>query len=193
MDLLEFAKKVRELKDLKRTGWVEKGVRDPESVADHSFMLAVLAYVYSKKLGLDADKAVKMALLHDICEVYSGDIPDKIRDEDQPVPDSEKREIEREGLKKLTSLLPEDFSSEIYDLWKEFEARETKEAKLVKDLDKLEMCMQALDYSKNYENLEEFFEDGRLNIKTPEIKKLFEKIYGDFRKKSSDYLTSRNK
>ena len=184
MDLLEFAKKVRELKDLKRTGWVQKGVRDPESVADHSFMLAVLAYVYSKEQGLDVDKAVKMALLHDICEVYCGDIADKIRDEDQSVPDSRKRELEREGLKKLISLLPDDFASEIYDLWEEFEKRETKEAKLVKDLDKLEMCLQAKDYSEKHENLEEFFEDGNLNIKTPEVRKIFEKIYGDFRKKS---------
>jgi 5'-deoxynucleotidase YfbR-like HD superfamily hydrolase len=185
MDLLEFAKKVRALKELKRSGWVEKGVRDPESVADHSFMLAVLSYVYSKKFGLDVDKAVKMALIHDICEVYSGDIPDKIRDEDQPVPDSRKKELEREGLEKLISLLPGDFSGEIYDLWKEFEKRETPEAKLVKDLDKLEMCMQAEEYAKrgSKEKFEEFFEDGNLNIKTPEIRKIFEKIYGEFRKK----------
>jgi putative hydrolase of HD superfamily len=183
MDLLEFAEKVRTLKGLKRTGWVEKGVRDPESVADHSFMLAILAYVYSKKFGLDTDKCVKMALLHDVCEVYSGDIPDKVRDEDQPVPDSEKKRIEERGLKKLISPLPEDFSSEIYDLWKEFEKRETPEAKLVKDLDKLEMCMQAEEYSKKYKNMEEFFEDGNLNIKTPEIRKVFERIYGEFRKK----------
>ncbi|MEE9323663.1 MAG: HD domain-containing protein [Candidatus Aenigmarchaeota archaeon] len=181
MNLLEFTKKVRELKEIKRTGWVEKGVRDPESVADHSFMLAVLAYLYSKKLGLDTDRCVKMALLHDICEAYSGDIPDKIRDEDQPVPDSEKKKLEEQGLEKLISLLPEDFAKEIHGLWKEFEARETKEAKLVKDLDKLEMCMQALEYSKKYKNMEEFFEDGNLNIKTPEIRKLFEKIDGEFR------------
>lgn len=183
MDLLDFAKMVRGLKDLKRTGWVEKGIKDPESVADHSFMLAILAYVYSKKFGLDTDKCVKMALLHDICEVYSGDIPDKIRDEDQLVPDSEKKKLEEQGLKKLISLLPGDFSGEIYGLWEEFEKRETPEAKLVKDLDKLEMCLQAKDYSEKYENLEEFFEDGNLNIKTPEIRKIFEKIYGEFRKK----------
>jgi len=181
MDILEFAKKVRTLKELKRTGWVLKGIKDPESVADHSFMIAVLAYVYSKKLGLDSDKAVKMALTHDICEVYSGDIADRIRDEDQIVPDSRKRELERQGLKKLIFLLPKDFANEIYSLWEEFEARETKEAKLVKDLDKLEMCMQAEEYSKKYENLEEFLEDGKLNIKTPEIRKIFEKIYREFR------------
>ena len=153
-------------------------------MADHSFMLAVLAYIYSKKFGLDTDKCVKIALTHDICEVYSGDIPDKVRDEDQPVPDSRKRELEREGTKKIISLLPEDFASEIYGLWEEFETRETPEAKLVKDLDKLEMCMQAKEYSEKYRNMEEFFEDGNLNIKTPEMRKIFEKIYGEFRKKS---------
>jgi len=183
MNLLDFAKKVRELKDLKRTGWVQRGVRDPESVADHSFMLAILAYVYAKKFGLDSGKAVKMALIHDICEVYSGDIADRIRDEDQVVPDSRKRELERSGLEKIVSFLPKDLAKEIYDLWEDFEYRKSKEAEIVKDLDKFEMCLQAMEYSKKYKNLEEFFEDGRLNIKNPEIRKLFEKIYGEFQGK----------
>ncbi|NIO19288.1 MAG: HD domain-containing protein [Candidatus Aenigmarchaeota archaeon] len=182
MDLLDFVKKVSGLKDLKRTGWVQRKIKDPESVADHSFMLAILAYVYSKKLGLDSDKAMKMALTHDICEVYSGDIADKIKDEDQVVPDSKKRELEREGLKKLISLLPEDFAKEIYDLWEDFEYRKSEEAKLVKDLDKFEMCLQALDYSKKYKDLKEFFEDGDLHIKTPEIRKVFERVYREFQK-----------
>lgn len=183
MNLLDFAKKVRELKDLKRTGWVQRKIKDPESVADHSFMLAILAYIYSKKLGLDSGKAVKMALIHDICETYSGDIADRIRDEDQIVPDSRKRELEREGLKKLVSLLPEDFAKEIYDLWEDFEYRKSREANLVKDLDKFEMCLQALDYSKKNKNLEEFFRDGDFEIKTPEIRKVFERIYRDFKGK----------
>jgi putative hydrolase of HD superfamily len=183
MDLLEFARKVRELKDLKRTGWVDRGVRDPESVADHSFTLAILAYVYSKKLGLDSDKAVRMALIHDICEVYSGDIANRVRDEDQIVPDSKKRELEREGTKKIVSLLPNDLAKEIFSLWEDFEYGKSEEARLVKDLDKLEMCIQAREYSKKYRNLEEFFEDGKLHIKTPEIRKAFERVYREFQKR----------
>ncbi len=183
MELLDFARKVRELKELKRTGWVQRNIENPESVADHSFMLAILAYVYSEKLGLDSEKAVKMALVHDICEVYSGDIADRVRDEDQVVPDLQKRELERQGLKKLVSLLPEDLAKEIYELWEEFEYRKSEEAKLVKDLDKLEMCLQALEYSKKYKNLEEFFEDGKLHIKTPEIRKVFERVYAEFLKR----------
>jgi len=183
MDLLDFAKKVRELKDLKRTGWVQRGVSDPESVADHSFMLAILAYVYSKKMGLDSEKAVKMALIHDICEAYCGDIADRLRDEDQVVPDSKKSEMEREGMKKIVSFLPGDLASEIQDLWEDFENRKSKESELVKDLDKLDMCMQAKEYSKKLEKsrLEEFFEVAERDIKTPEIRKVFEKIFREFK------------
>lgn len=182
MDFMRFAGKVRELKDLKRTGWLDKGVRDPESVADHSFMLALLAYIYSRKLGLDTDKAVRMALLHDICEAYSGDIADRIRDEDQDVPDSGKKRLEEEGLRKLVSFLPEDFANEIFSLWEEFEKRESPEARLVKDLDKLEMCMQALVYSgrEGKDKFLEFFEDGKANIKTTEIREAFRKVEADF-------------
>ena len=125
-----------------------------------------------------------MALIHGMCEVYSGDIADRLRDEDQVVPDSKKRELEREGLEKLISLLPGDMAKEIQYLWEDFENRKSGEAKLVEDLDKLEMCMQALDYSKKVEKgkLEEFFDFSEREIKTPRIKKLFEKIYREFKK-----------
>jgi 5'-deoxynucleotidase YfbR-like HD superfamily hydrolase len=183
MDLLEFAEKVRELKNIKRTGWIIKGVKEPESVADHSFMLAVLAYVYSKKLGLDAGKAVKMALIHDMCEACCGDIPDIVRDEDRTVPVAKKKELEAKGMKKMLALLPEETSNEMRVLWKEFDERKTKEAKLVRDLDKLDMCMQALQYAKKHGSAKfaEFFEDGKLNIKTQEIKAVFGKIHSEYR------------
>jgi putative hydrolase of HD superfamily len=184
--LMEFAAKVAELKRLKRTGWVIKGVKAPESVADHSFMLAVLAYVYSKNLGLDSDKCVRMALLHDICEVYAGDIPNRVRKKDKPMPDGMKRKLEKDGLEKIIATLPEGLADEIREFWNEFEAGKSREAELVKDLDKLEMCMQALAYAKAEKNAKarnkfaEFFEDGRLNIKTPEMKRLFRRLYAEF-------------
>ena len=185
-DVLEFAKKVSELKKLKRTGWVIKGVKDPESVADHSFMLSVLAYVCSKELGLETDKCVRMALVHDMCEVYSGDIPNRMRKKDKPMPDGMKRKLEEAGLKRITAALPEGLADEIRGLWKELEARESGEARLVKDLDKLEMCMQALEYAKaakakDRKKFAEFFEDGKLNIKTPEMKRIFSKMHAEFK------------
>jgi putative hydrolase of HD superfamily len=182
MNILDFFKKVMKLKYLKRTGWIQSKIENPESVADHSFMLAILVLIYSKKFNLDVDKCVKLALIHDLCETYSGDIADKIRDEDQVVPDKVKRELERKGLKRLISFLPKDIAKEVYSLWEEFEFRKSKEGNLVKDLDKFEMCLQALDYLKKFgKNLDEFFEDGRRNIRTREIRKEFEKVYKEYK------------
>jgi len=181
-----FFEKVRELKKLHRTGWVIKGVKAPESIADHSFMLAVLAYAYSMELRLDTDKCVKMALMHDLCEAYSGDIPNRMRAKDKPMPDSAKRRLEEDGMKRMTSLLPEGPAGEMRKLWKEFLAGRSREARLVKDLDKLEMCMQALEYAKTAKakarkKFAEFFEDGSLSIKTPHVRKAFVQVYGEFK------------
>ncbi len=184
MDFFDFLEEARKLKRLKRTGWVLKGVKAPESVADHSFMLAVLAYLYSKNLHLDTDKCVKIALVHDIGEAFSGDIPDRVRDEERSVPLARKRAWKREGMERMLSLLPAAEAKEVRGLWEEFTERKTKEAQLVKDLDKLEMCMQALEYAradKNKNKFAEFFEDGRKNIKTPEIRRIFEKVRADFK------------
>jgi putative hydrolase of HD superfamily len=179
-----FLDKARELKRLKRTGWVLKGVASPESVADHSFMLAVMSYFYAKKLHLDADKCVKMALMHDLGEAFSGDIPDRAHDSERTMPREEKRKREAEGMRKTLALLPATEAKEMRGLWEEFVARKTKEAQLVKDLDKLEMCMQALEYAgkdKNKKKFAEFFEDGEQNITTPEIRAAFSKVRDDFK------------
>ncbi|MCX6817261.1 MAG: HD domain-containing protein [Candidatus Aenigmarchaeota archaeon] len=176
--------KARELKRLKRTGWVLKNVAAPESVADHSFMLAVMSYLYAKKLNLNADRCVKMALVHDLGEAFSGDIPDRINDRDRTMPREEKRKREAAGMRKTLSRLPLAQAKEMRGLWKEFVARKTKEAQLVKDLDKLEMCMQALEYArkdKNKKKFAEFFEDGEQNIATPEIRAAFSKVRADFK------------
>ena len=54
------------LKKTKRTGWIRAGVVNPESVADHSFRMAFLALILGKDMGVDTQKAVCMALVHDI-------------------------------------------------------------------------------------------------------------------------------
>jgi len=182
MDLLVFAEKVRMLKSVKRTGWALKGVKEPDSVAGHSFSLALLAFVYSRKFGLDADKAVRLALVHDLCEVYTGDITTRLDEKDQAFSNSEKRQKETDALEKLAALLPGDMRGEIKALWQEFEARSTREAKLVKDLDRLEMSLEALHHARMGEgNLQEFFDVAARDIRTPEIRKIFLKIYEEFK------------
>lgn len=177
MDLTGFFRQMIKLKEVRRKGWVIRDVKGPESVADHSFILSFLCYVYGRKLGLDAMKCLKMGMIHDICEVHTGDIIYGIREEDREMSLEEKREKEREGFERIVSLLPGEVSKEFRDLYQEFEQGKTKESRLVKDLDKLEMCMQAAEYSgKGYRGLERFFEDGDRKIRNPEIRKAFRSV-----------------
>ena len=182
MEIIPFFKKIPELKELKRTGWRMEGI-DGESVADHSFSLALMALVYSRRLGLDSGKCTRMALIHDLCEVYSKDIPRRSESGEWQQDAAWKLKAEEEGMKKVLGLLPPGLSKELGSLWNEYNERKTPEAKLVRDLDRLECCMQALHYARQGKgrDLSHFFEDGDRDIKTPEIRKAFGKLSGDFR------------
>ena len=73
--LNKFASRVAKLKEVKRTGWTYyKEIKDVESVADHSYRMAMLCMAFSKFAEVDVSKCVKMALMHDLAEAVVGDI-----------------------------------------------------------------------------------------------------------------------
>lgn len=72
-DLITFFVEVGKLKKMKRRGWVIRGVKDPETIAEHTFRMALMAWVFGKRKRLDIQQILKMALIHDLCEVYAGD------------------------------------------------------------------------------------------------------------------------
>ncbi len=74
MDIIRFFSKIRKLKEIERSGWVVSGVKKPESVADHSFGVALLVMLLGKNKNIDLEKALKMALIHDLGEAITGDI-----------------------------------------------------------------------------------------------------------------------
>ena len=74
MTIVELILKAEKLKGVKRTGWVRKGIPEAESVADHSFGVAILALLLSLPPEIDRDALIKMALLHDLGESVIGDI-----------------------------------------------------------------------------------------------------------------------
>lgn len=118
------------LKDATRHCFTPSG--RPESVAEHSWRMALMAYWVSDKFPeLDMDKVIKMALIHDLGECFTGDIPSFYK----TAADEEREENLLSGWVKS---LPEPFSSEMRELYAEMDARETKEAKLYKALDNLE-------------------------------------------------------
>lgn len=185
---IDFLLKALELKDEKRTGWELRNIEDPESVADHSWSTAFLTLVYGmKEENIDTDHAIKIALVHDLAEAETGDIATRAKDVDQGKSENEKNELEHHFFEKLTDTLGDD---NIRELWKEYEQKKTDEARFVKDMDKVELCLQALKYEikerydseeenenfQEYNNLDEFFATTKPRINTSTGKQLFQEI-----------------
>ncbi len=178
INYLNFFKTVGKSKRLLRTGWIREKVKDPESVAEHSFRTGMLAMVMADKMDypLDRNKLIKMALLHDLGELTTGDIVVErgiILDVEKR---DEKEKLEKEGIRKTFDLVGE---GDIYaGIFQEMITRDTAEAIFFWQIDKLEMVFQALEYEEEQgKNLEEFFLSvGLLHLKDPLFKKIFNQI-----------------
>jgi putative hydrolase of HD superfamily len=152
-NLIEY---ILKLKNIKRTGWISKAkILRPESVADHSYSLTALSMVFSDLLGLDTEKVMKMCIIHDLAESIIGDyMPNEISIE-------EKQIKEDNAMKIILSSFPDKIALLYSNMWKEYCLNQTKEAGLVKQLDKVEMFLQANQYLKNgysYESLSQFLQ-----------------------------------
>lgn len=189
--MIEMLLKTLDLKDEKRTGWELRNIEDPESVADHTWGTAFNVLIHAPE-GMNTEKALKMALIHDLGEVEAGDIPHRAVDVENEVTEEEKEEIETKAVEQLSKALGE----ELFDLWKEYEERETKEAQFVKDMDLIDMCLTALKYEKEnrydpqeknenfqeYDNLDEFFATSEPRINTLKGQQLFREIKDRYEK-----------
>ena len=151
--LNQLVHEVFKLKRKDRAGWIRHGIENPESVAEHSFGTAILALVLADKFGLNSNKTVKMALIHDLAEY---DVPDFTPFDN--ITSKEKFRLEKEAMENLCSNL--DNGEEILQLWYELENGETREARFVRRLDKLEMMFQAKEYAEEQpgKDLELFWE-----------------------------------
>lgn len=146
-EFARFMGHVGDLKKLERTGWVRSGIQNPESVADHSFRTTIMALVLADKAGVDQNKVVKMALVHELAESVVGDLTptDGVSAED-------KHHLEINAFKKLCADI--DNGDELLELFQEFEDNKTPEAQFVKSLDKLEMMFQAHEYGLEQPNID---------------------------------------
>ena len=189
MDAIEFLRQVNGLKTVKRTGWIVEGIKEPESVAEHSFGTALLVLVFGqKRKDINPDKAMKMALIHDLAESETGDIlvDWKVNNFFRPLLNSipgrhhgitgeEKHEIERKVMENLTEKI--ENGEELFNLWMEFEEGETKEAVFVRSLDKLEMLFQCIVYEKSQgTDLSHWILDKRNEIEDLQVREIFKEI-----------------
>lgn len=168
---IAFIEETERLKSVERTAWTSTGRR--ESTAEHSWRLALLAGLLAEnRRDLDLSKVYLMCLIHDVGEIYEGDISAAL----QPDAD-DKYEREYQAAKKLFSLLPEEVGKRMMEIWIEYNDNSTPEAKLVKALDKAETIIQH-NQGKNPEdfNYEFNLEYGKGYFKEDDILKLLRSI-----------------
>src|SRR5215207_3712950 len=134
--ILTFLRAAEGLKTVTRTGWTSTG--QPESVAEHSWRLALMAMLlYGRRPDIDLARLLKICLIHDLGEAIRGDVPAPAQKAG-----TDKANQERADLLQLTESLPLTLQEDIIELWDEYETAESHEAKLAKGLDKLETILQ---------------------------------------------------
>lgn len=119
------------LKSISRRAFITDSSRR-ENSAEHSWHLAIAILAMKEKFCLDVDllKTMKMALVHDICEIGAGDV--SVFD-----PERDKKLIEEQKYLQQLSGLPIQFAGEIKLLWEEYEQQQTAESRWVKIVDRL--------------------------------------------------------
>lgn len=166
-ELLEAMAVAVRLKDTTRHCYTEKGRH--ESVAEHCWMAALMAFfLWDEFPEADMDKVIRMCLIHDLGEAFTGDIPTFEKTE-------ENERTEERLLREWVAALPKACSEEMTALYDEMERRESVEAKIYKAIDNLEAVIQ-----HNFSDLSTWIpREYELN-----------KTYGDDKVAFSPYLTA---
>ncbi|MDD5031815.1 MAG: HD domain-containing protein [Patescibacteria group bacterium] len=135
--ILKFLYQIGKLKETYRFG--ESKTLKGDSSADHSWRLALMAAVVADelKLNLRLEKALKIALIHDLPEAITGDIDARLIASGK-ITKEYKHKKEKEAMEKIKKFLPTKTGKEIYNLWQDYEKGGTSEAKFIKALDKIE-------------------------------------------------------
>ena len=169
--LARFLHRAGQLKFVPRTGWLHRGVppAEAESVADHTWRMALLAWLAAAdQPELDRTRVLQLALIHDLAEAVTGDLPPYDPDEIAGVDEATRQELlnrrqvrseERAAAKRaaeavamadLLADLPQGLADELGALWAELQEGQTPEARFVKQADKLETYLQSREYGEGH-------------------------------------------
>ena len=157
--VLDFIEEIGVLKNLPRTGWRFRGIKDAESIADHCYRVSLLSMILADVLAeqgvpLDVEKVMRLALLHEVAEARIGDLP-------FPSLEYIPEEVKEAGEQAAVESMFERFGplqKKYIQLWQEFEEGTSIEGKLVRAADKLELMIQVLEYEKiGYRSLDKFW------------------------------------
>lgn len=164
--MARFAYELGVLKRTRRSGWWHAGVRDPESVAEHSARAAQLAALIAAEEGADPVRAAFLALWHDSQEARTGDVPR-----------AAKPYLDRASNRAITADqvagLPDTAATAIREAVDEYESQDTLEARCARDADKLECLIQALEYrSAGYQDVTPWIETSKAALRTDTARRI---------------------
>ncbi|NWG03452.1 MAG: HD domain-containing protein [Syntrophaceae bacterium] len=165
--MAKFMYEMGQLKRVKRSGWWIAGVKDPESVAEHTFRTAAIAYLLAHLEGVDIEKAVLMALFHDMPETRTNDAHRIVRRY------VNWKEVDNQAVRDQSKRLPDEIQAQMVNLLGEFEKEVSPEAKVVRDADLLECILQAREYhALGYTDVADWIFNAQTALKTESAKKL---------------------
>jgi putative hydrolase of HD superfamily len=155
-----FAFEMGILKRMRRAGWWHVGVRDPESVAEHSLRVAQLASLIAAQEGADPARVVFLAIWHDSQETRTGDIPHTAK---PYLTGASNEAITADQVARM----PEESAKTVREAVAEYESQSTPEARCAKDADKLECLVQAVEYrAAGYQNVQGWIDSSRDGLRT---------------------------
>ncbi len=186
-DYIRITNTFEALKRNTRHSWLSDGRR--ESVAEHSWRLSAMAYFVKDEFPeADISKVIMMCIFHDIGEAFTGDIPAFLKNNDD--------ESREEGaVEKFLGSLPEPYSKELSELFREMAEQKTPEAKIYKALDKMEAVIQhneadistwlpleydlQLSYGENEVEFSDYMKELKKSANDDSRRKIGEKKIGD--------------
>lgn len=174
------------LKDEPRRGWVLRGVRGPESVAAHAWGTTWLCLLFAEEAGVDVGTALAIATVHDLAEARTGDVAARADAADRTVSEAAKAASERRAIEHMLGR----GHPRTRALWQAYEDRASAEARFVRDMNLLDMCLQALAYQlqgrydpdtalpsrAGYRALDEFFASAEPRLTTALARRAFEEL-----------------
>lgn len=174
MKELDFFREAMKLKQVRRQGWVYRGIRSPESVAEHSFGVALLAILVPLPQSIDREELVRMALVHDLGEAVIGDVVVASSIYGRKGMRDEK---ERDEKAAVLRLFPKEHHA-LQALCIEYIEKKSERARFLEELDKLEMVLQAFLYQEKGEgkDMAEFWRTARARITQKEILNYLDKL-----------------
>lgn len=168
-NILDFISEAGMLKRVQRSGWSVLGIKNMESVAEHSFRCAVIGYVIARMEKVFPYKVLLMTLFNDIHEARITDLHKMA----QRYIDA--RSAENESFHEQIDCLPKEIKEELKDMREDYEGQNDKESVIARDADILECLIQAKEYYEHgYSEADKFMKDAAGFLKTESARELWD-------------------